>query len=151
MQKDTDYYRDDALSTIGTSQLVSAVCFEALPKAVQYGFLNDIYDSDGDTIMAAPRAWFPGDGPGLVQAIFAQDTDRRYAARVLRKFADMLDGPHGYTISNMGLDDEDLNDARRLEWGGVQIECSYLEFLRWKKEQQEGEEWRPDNPEHETE
>ncbi len=121
------------------------------PKAVGYGNLNDVYDQDGDSIVARSTAWFPVGGHGLVQAIFPQGTDRKMAARVLRKFADMLDGSQGHKIANMGLVRYDMNFAQRLEGGDVEVISTAREREEWEKEAAKGEEWKKDADEGEEE
>ena len=121
MPIDVDEFRYEEMARIQGNRPRTVIQLESLPKDVEYGFLDDIYDVEGDSIMATPRLFFPRDGEGLVRAEFERGTDPRYAARILRKYAALLEGRHGYAVANMGLGDEDLNMARRTESGDVVI------------------------------
>jgi len=136
--RNEDYHRGLALEAVRDSAFVAAIRMEMWPKPVGYGALDDCYDEDGDSIVARSTGWFPVDGEGLVQAVFAQGSDPKLVPRVLRKFAEMLDGPEGYMISKMGLGKYDLDFAQRLEGGRVSVVCRRRELEehdKWKEEE----------------
>ena len=112
-------YRREAVEAVETNDFVSSISIEAWPEEVGFGFLDDRYDEDGDSIVARAIADFPTHGVGLVRTVFAKGTDPSFAARVLRKFADMLDGPNGRVIAALGLSDHDVDTAQRFPHGEV--------------------------------
>ena len=86
--------------------VVMGIQFAALPRQCGYAFLDDIWDRDGDSIIVTSEALLRFDGEGFVQATISQGIDPIYAARILRRYADMLEGPmvHQYVaIQPLGL------------------------------------------------
>ena len=120
--KSEDDYRERAEDHLYESDFISGIKMKAWPEAGGYGNLDDCWDADGDSVVSCAEPLFRMEGEALIQASFAQGTDPRFAARILRKFADMLDGPNGYAIANMGLRKGDFDLARRLEDGDVQLD-----------------------------
>ena len=127
--------RDDAMRWIGEGEFTSSIKMQAWPEACGYGNLDDVHDSDGDSIIVTSAPLFRVHGEALIEATLAQGTDPCYAARVLRKFADMLDGPRGHDIANMGLEEGDMDYAQRFEDGGVELINKAEYGKRWEEEQ----------------
>jgi hypothetical protein len=117
--RDKEFSRECKLDKIETSTPIRGVKMEAIPEAVGYGFLDDAWDDDGDSIVVHAEYLFHTDGEGMVQTVFAQGSGPLYVARVLRKFADMLEGPEGPRLANMASDPGNVDYARRKEDGEV--------------------------------
>lgn len=137
---DKELYRSAKLVEVAHGDMIQVVKMEMLPKAVGYGFLDDIWDGDGDSIIARAEQHFGCEGEGIVQTIFAQGTDPALVARVLRKFADMLEGPNRFGICNLGLEPDDFDECQRSEDGSVEVYNLKKESELYRKEREFGEE-----------
>lgn len=118
---DVENERQDAIATIEDGDHVQAVQIEGYVQATGQGGLEDYWDHDGDSIMARPRHQFVDDGHPIVTVNFRQGTDALLVARMLRKIAQMLEGPARHQIVNLGLLGDDSDFARRGEGGEVDV------------------------------
>jgi hypothetical protein len=117
--RDGEFSRECEIHKIEGAVPIRGVKMEAIPESVGYGFLDDAWDDDGDSIIAHAEYLFHIDGEGLVQTVFAQGSDPLYVSRVLRKFADMLEGPEGLRLANMASEPGNVDYARQMEDGEV--------------------------------
>jgi len=116
---DIDYARQHEIDCILEGEHQHTISMQMIPEAAGYGFLDDDWDADGDSIVVRQESRFLLEGSASVTAEFAHGTSPKMAARALRKFADMLDGPKGYPIVNLGRTDADFTNAQRLADGDV--------------------------------
>lgn len=144
-----DEFRLAEIDRLYDAEVVSGIKMHFLPGATEkiMGFLDDVFDADGDTFVARAELLFPLDGEGLVQATFAQGTDPRYASRCLRKMADMLDGPQGLSLANMAKGPGNCDTARRNEDLSLNV-CNAREYVeRYIDEAKRQEKWKGENSE----
>lgn len=143
-KKKIERCREDAIEEIYAGDFVSAIHFDGWREESCAGLLDPVWDADGDCITAHSKACFQGD-ERAVRVTIAQGADPRGVARVLHKVADMLEGPNGYKLANMGLDmDHDLDHAIRFEDGDVEV-YNMRQVIKWSREEHGGDqEWRPD-------
>ena len=106
---------------IESSEPFEVVKFETWPRDGESCFLDDVYDHDGDSIRVSADFAFPMMIDGLVQAIVPRGTCPQYAARVLRKYADMLEGPRGHELTNLNWVGDNPHEARFDEAGHLHI------------------------------
>ena len=76
-------HREWEMDRVADSDVVGGIRMESLPKDGEYGFLDDICDEDGDSIVANAEPLFRLNGEGFVQATFPQGSDPSYAARMV--------------------------------------------------------------------
>lgn len=114
-------YRNLIAEEIETSEVFEVVKFETWPRDGESCFLDDVYDAHGDSIKVSADFSISMLLDGLVQAMVPRGTCPRYAARVLRKYADMLDGPRGHELTNLSWGGDDPHEARFDEAGYLHI------------------------------
>lgn len=133
--------RRDLIQVIKESQVVDTIRLEAWLRSCGYGFLDDEWDQDGDSIVVTCEKTFPLEGDGIVQASFAQGADPQFVARVLRKMADMLESPVGSRIANLGLMYDPTDYAYRLRDGAIRVTSRRQERAEHERqrEQEDGE------------
>jgi hypothetical protein len=133
---DVERILQDQIDSIYEGELRAIIQMRSVPKESGYGFLDDIWDEDGDSIVANSEMLFGSDGSGLVQVMFAQGADPKYVSRTLRKMADMLDGPDGLILANMESRPGICDWAHR-DVDGTVLACNLREeFKRMKAEEE---------------
>lgn len=105
-------YRDSAIDHILEGQFAAVIKMEMLHTSGKYGFLDDYWDEDGDSIRVTSDGAFRFQDESLVTTTFPKGTDPGTVARVLRKFVDILESPDGHDVVNMGLEEGDLDYAQ---------------------------------------
>jgi hypothetical protein len=134
-----EFEREYQIEMLEEGSPIKGISLESIHKTARYGFLDDVWDSDGDSIIAKAECKFHCDGEAHVRATFARGTDPQYVARVLRKYAVMLDGPDGLNITNMDPARDKLNNAVRMEDGTVYVYNHREEMDRCEQEHQDDE------------
>jgi hypothetical protein len=114
-------HRREVIDMIENSDFVPTISMVAWPESLGYRFPGSPCDVDGDTVIASATGDFPREDYGLVRAQFPKGTDPSHVARVLRKFAEMLEGPSSHLIVALGIFDHDIDTAQRLPDGEVVV------------------------------
>ena len=95
----------------------------------QGGCADDPWDEDGDAILVE---WSVGSGDGpLVKVEFPRGTAPAVAARVLRKSADMLEGPDGEEITKCRPREDDIDGIKRLADGRLHLDYANRDYYKW--------------------
>ncbi len=119
--------RADAIARIQEGKPIVKVSLQSLPKYSRYRFIDPVFDAEGDSIIAHAETSFEHDGEALVKAEFPSGCDPKYVARVLRKFASMLESPDGYDLARLSRSPRGNDNAIRFEDGT--FECFNLSRL----------------------
>jgi len=134
-----EFHRDSAVQEIESGHKTAVIQFEAVLEHAEEIFLDDIYDTNGDCIRAEAEFRFACHGTPLFQAIVPRGSSPQIAARILRKFADALDGRQGYDIINMSWE-EGSPDIARFDANGNADIYNYLERFDGRQDESRGDE-----------
>jgi len=154
-EQEIEQARESAISKIEEAEMMEAIQLESLHGSDECGlclFGLDYEDGDGDTIYAQAKQIFRFDDEASVQVTLPRGFSPIDAVRVLRKMADILDGPRGHEVVNLGNakgpDTAFFEDGELLLVNGVQAGREsfrqYGEFLRQHSNHEGAEEFSPD-------
>lgn len=91
--RDIEYERRMEIERIEEGDHQETISMQMIPQNCGYGFLDDEWDADGDSIIVESASRFLYQGSASVVVEFARGTSPDLVARVLRKYAEMLEGP----------------------------------------------------------